>query len=425
MRRVGVAGIVALALWIAISGSALLGVDWSRSAAGAQEQLGATPSAAVGLRPWLSGGEPGAAGQAEPESFSGLDFNGLEAPRVPWDVSLGADASSAESIEVFFVGGPERDAPGSWTTADERFTRLASAATRTIDVAAYGLSRDSVVDALLDAYERGVSVRVVMDNDAASDIGGAGFPIVTDTRGAPHHNKFAVFDGAITWTGSANFTRRGFSGNSENLVVITSEEVADAYTTQFNEMFVDGRFGWDKTRSDLAPIEVGDAVVDVAFGPTDGIRAQLLDTIQSADDSLLVAMNIFTDQALADALIARHRAGATVVVELDDASANLVYSVRPMLCAAGIRVLEESFDGTLHDKFAVIDAGTVSDPLVITGSTNWSGGGMVVNDENSIVVHSNAVARQYRDRFEDLASDVHPGIGCPGRATAWLPLASR
>ena len=97
---------------------------------------------------------------------------------------------------------------------------LLNNASSSIDVAFYGFSRASLRDALIAAHNRGVAVRVVGDNDAAVDpeyapfysaLIAAGIPLVTDPFSAIQHNKFAIIDDHITWTGSTNWTDTGFT----------------------------------------------------------------------------------------------------------------------------------------------------------------------------------------------------------------------
>lgn len=49
------------------------------------------------------------------------------------------------------------------------------------------------------------------------------------------HNKFAVIDHQIVWTGSYNLTYTA-PFNTNNVVVIKDEAVAAAYTHEFEEM---------------------------------------------------------------------------------------------------------------------------------------------------------------------------------------------
>jgi hypothetical protein len=53
-----------------------------------------------------------------------------------------------------------------------------------------------------------------------------------------------------------------------------------------------------------------------------------------------------------------------------------------------------------HDKYMIIDEGrTASDPTLITGSYNWSNAANTVNDENSIIFHSQKIANLYKQVF--------------------------
>ena len=54
----------------------------------------------------------------------------------------------------------------------------------------------------------------------------------------------------------------------------------------------------------------------------------------------------------------------------------------------------------LHHKYLLIDAENPdSDPVLITGSTNWSNNGFNYNDENFIVVHDPNVVNFYLQEF--------------------------
>lgn len=54
----------------------------------------------------------------------------------------------------------------------------------------------------------------------------------------------------------------------------------------------------------------------------------------------------------------------------------------------------------LHHKYVIIDqSNTTSDPLVETGSHNWSTAGDTKNDENTVIVHDAAIANQYFQEF--------------------------
>ena len=56
--------------------------------------------------------------------------------------------------------------------------------------------------------------------------------------------------------------------------------------------------------------------------------------------------------------------------------------------------------GQFHHKYAVVDPFTeASEPTVVTGSHNWSSSAETDNDENTIIIHSGTLARQYAQEF--------------------------
>ena len=54
-----------------------------------------------------------------------------------------------------------------------------------------------------------------------------------------------------------------------------------------------------------------------------------------------------------------------------------------------------------HHKYAIIDASNVSaDPIVLTGSHNWSGNAENNSDENTLIIHDATIANIYLQEFE-------------------------
>jgi hypothetical protein len=84
-----------------------------------------------------------------------------------------------------------------------------------------------------------------------------------------------------------------------------------------------------------------------------------------------------------------------VEVLLNEVAAGTAAGERDRLCAAGVTVRVEDWAGTLHNKYTVVDAGTTSDPLVITGSTNWSASATGTNDENTVIIRDPQIARSF------------------------------
>ena len=115
-------------------------------------------------------------------------------------------------------------------------------AEREILVGAYGLTTgSSIVEALIRAKQRGIDVRLIADkttpcerNSAVGPLAAAGVPIWIDDQARIAHAKTMVIDGAVTLTGSYNWTR-GAAANSENLNLISSPAVAAAYAAHWRQ----------------------------------------------------------------------------------------------------------------------------------------------------------------------------------------------
>jgi phosphatidylserine/phosphatidylglycerophosphate/cardiolipin synthase-like enzyme len=84
------------------------------------------------------------------------------------------------------------------------------------------------------------------------------------------HNKFFVIDNQTVWSGSTNITDNGFAFNHNNSLVFTSTLLADIYTIEFEEMFIDGLFGTHKTDNVTHTIDYNGIPVEIYFSPSDG-----------------------------------------------------------------------------------------------------------------------------------------------------------
>lgn len=122
------------------------------------------------------------------------------------------------------------------------------AAKSEIKIAIYSITRRSVTGALTDAVKRGVSVKVKYDVGSYEWKGmksAIGFmkrrkvecvPIETKGKYGKMHHKFAVVDRKKVLTGSYNYTTTASTVNYENLVVIESVEIAEAFLKEFEDI---------------------------------------------------------------------------------------------------------------------------------------------------------------------------------------------
>jgi phosphatidylserine/phosphatidylglycerophosphate/cardiolipin synthase-like enzyme len=277
-----------------------------------------------------------------------------------------------------------------------------------VDIALYGLNRQSVIDGLINADSRGVAVRVVGDDDAAvhdyasgyQALRDAGITVITDTSSYLQHNKFLVIDEQLVWTGSTNFTDNGLTRNANNSIVITSTILAETYTTEFEELWT-GQFHGDKADNTAHHLDYNGTLVESFFSPTDRVAFEVWDELAGLDETLHFAMFFWTDDLLTDRVIERLNAGAEVYGVWDFLGASSPYSADEDLRDAGAEIRIEDFAGKVHHKFAVIDVHG-DDPCVVLGSYNWTDSGAYDNDENMLIIHSATLAQTYYEEWKEL-----------------------
>ena len=119
--------------------------------------------------------------------------------------------------------------------------RAINNAEREILVGAYRMTTGSgIVEALVRAKERGVDVRLIADRttpcerESGIEPLAAGVPVWIDAQARVAHAKAMVIDGAVTLTGSMNWTR-GTAVSSQDLNLISSPAVAAAYAAHWHE----------------------------------------------------------------------------------------------------------------------------------------------------------------------------------------------
>jgi phosphatidylserine/phosphatidylglycerophosphate/cardiolipin synthase-like enzyme len=251
-------------------------------------------------------------------------------------------------------------------------------------------------------------VRVVGDDDAAAHdypsgyqaLRDAGITVITDTSSSLQHNKFVVIDDQIVWTGSTNFTDTGLTLNANNSIVITSTTLAQTYTTEFEEMW-NGNFHGDKIDSTEHIFDFQGTRVESFFSPTDLVAFDIWDELAQMNETLHFAMFFWTDDLLTERVVERMNDGVDVYGVWDYLGASSPYSADETLSSAGGNIRVEDFAGKVHHKFAVIDVHG-SDPTVVLGSYNWTASGAYDNDENTLIIHSAALAQTYYEEWKDL-----------------------
>jgi phosphatidylserine/phosphatidylglycerophosphate/cardiolipin synthase-like enzyme len=261
---------------------------------------------------------------------------------------------------------------------------------------------NSIRNALLRAHDRGVRVRMVMESDNLdrSDpqkLKDAGIPILGDRREGLMHDKFVVIDNSEVWMGSMNFTDSGAYTDNNNLMRIRSVKVAENYTKEFEEMFVDDKFGPDIVADTPNPrVTIEGTPIDVYFAPDDKVQASLLDLLNNVQDSIYFMAFSFTSDSIGGAVRTRAQEGIDVagVMETDQIKSNIGTEF-DLFKQAGMDVLSDGNEGQMHHKVMILD-----EKIVVFGSYNFTNSAETRNDENLIVVYNADIAAQFMAEFQ-------------------------
>ena len=301
-----------------------------------------------------------------------------------------------------------------------------NSAGNTLDLALYDFTGHSsasagynsgIEDAISEALDRGVRVRLITDADVADAAPLFESPLFSryevSQDGIMHH-KFMIIDHDSpenSWliTGSTNPNYNNMVLDFNNLLAIQDQSLARAYLIEFEELW--GGSGDDpdpekslsgsqKTNNSPHYFNIGGRDVELYFSPSDRTTQAIEKTLLSAGESIDFAVMAFTENILGNAIISAREKGVNIKGIID--YVEYTGSEYDYLLAAGVDVLDyQNPDGsewpdgaTLHHKFAVTDAGT-KNATVITGSHNWTASAESRNDENTLIIHDSVLASAF------------------------------
>lgn len=339
-------------------------------------------------------------------------------------------SESSGDIRVYFNRSVDTDfatieeAHSLFDATDDTIIACINRAQTTLDIAVYNNNSSNIVNAINNAFERGVTVRYVAEGETAnSALNGLDAGIsVLDRQNAVSsgmHNKFLIVDrnnvdSALVLTGSTNWTSNNLFSDPNNMVIIQDQALARAYTIEFNEMWggqeatpdpIASRFGEFKINNTPKKFIIGGVDVELYFSPTDNATGGIEAAIGTADYSLEFALLLISNNILADAIIAETSIFVNSRGIVEDI--NITGSDVEELIDNGVEIIShQGIPGQLHHKYGIVDhIEPLSDPTTITGSHNWSGAAESTNDENTLIIHDARIAnlffQEFMARFEE------------------------
>ena len=295
-------------------------------------------------------------------------------------------------------------------------------AQNTLDICVYNASSSIIATAINDAYNNGVVIRYIADDDVSNTMLtslNANIPVVyrDNSLGGIMHNKFIIVDANSTnnsWVlgGSTNWTNpSNLLNDYNNLIFVQDEAIAKAYTMEFDEMW-GGVFGHNKLDNTPHKFMADGKLVEVYFSPSDQTTSHILRTIEEVDNTLEFGLLSFTRDDLGQAIIDKDiqfGVAARGIIEMKNSSNGGEYD---NLVAASVNVRShEGVAHQLHHKYLITDASaTSSDPTVLTGSHNWSNNAENNSDENTLIIHDATIANIYLQEFEERWNELATSV---------------
>jgi len=307
-------------------------------------------------------------------------------------------------------------------------------ADHTLDITMYETESTVIVDAINAAYDRGVVVRVISDDEGSNEAFDNLNPNIPYLEGNPDgimHDKFFIIDvdfpeKALVLTGSTNHTDANLGWDYNNVITIQDQSLAKGHTLEFNEMWgsdgpqfdlTESKFGPNKTDNTPHRFVINDIAVESYFSPTDQTAQQIKAAIDAAESELAFAVLVFTENSLGTAVKEAYDRGVDTKGIIDYVEFN--GSEFEFLMDNNVDVIDyQNDDGsqwpdgpTLHHKYAIIDYGSgvgSDNPLLITGSHNWSASANSIHDENTLMIYDHTLAniyyQEFSARFQGLSS---------------------
>lgn len=162
-----------------------------------------------------------------------------------------------------------------------------------------------------------------------------------------------------------------------------------------------------RTEADRPPEYRGTGTIQVAFPPFDDAEALVVAAVRDARRQIFVQAFSLTSWTIARALIDAQRRGVSVQITADREQTFGGESTRiPDLAAAGIPVWLEVRYVSAHSKTMIIDPES-SEPVLITGSYNWTWSAQHRNAENLLIIRANRdLTRAYLANWERRRADA-------------------
>ncbi|MDE1154637.1 MAG: phospholipase D-like domain-containing protein [Acidobacteriaceae bacterium] len=267
-----------------------------------------------------------------------------------------------------------------------------NSATKTLDMTMYELVDTTAEADLVALAQKGVVVRVILDQNLEQTKNTAAYNTLTaggvqvhwaNTTYHATHQKTITVDKTKTLILSANLTSQYYANGRDFAVLDTNSSNVSAVEATFNKDFVDAT---------VTP----STAYSLIWSPTDS-DADLLALINGATYTLTVESEEISASDVVKALEAAAQRG--VVVKLIMTNDDNHYATEfNALAAAGVNVhvfKDNSSTLYIHAKVTIADAGYSGDQKVFCGSENYSTASLKENRELGLIMKTSALVTKF------------------------------
>jgi hypothetical protein len=146
-------------------------------------------------------------------------------------------------------------------------------------------------------------------------------------------------------------------------------------------------------------------LITVSFSRPEDTASILEYWIGKANSTIQLMVMLITHDGLTNALISAHDRGVDVEIIIDSDWEESSGSDFGDILSAGIDIRGDDRSGLMHHKVMIIDG-----YIIITGSYNWSASAEDTNDENVLILKSQAISQLYLLEFDRIWSQTSSSL---------------
>lgn len=304
-----------------------------------------------------------------------------------------------------------------------------------IFVAMYSFSITEIRDAIKEAADRGVKVKIIYNTSRKLNFEEftAGLedafevvylPMFKEPDDNYHmHHKFMIIDPeldtGVLLTGPWNWSYLQEDLDPNILMKIKDPEIISAYMSEIIRLSR-GNFGYAKFR-DLIYIPWAKKItyasgenVEIWFSPgrkENSIETRIVDLILDARESIDIGVTIFDSHTIAKYLLDKAQNGVKVRIVVNattmDEEDSMIPWLKNKIEEYDLENLEIYAGGTLptegEPEFSIFHHNNliIDNKIVLTGTGNWTFGGFYFNDENTLIYFSPDIAEKFTKNYNE------------------------